>query len=199
MKKGLKKFWNFIWKDESILGWLTFILILFFLTKFIFLPLLSLIAGSALPLAIVESCSMYHAEGFPSFNNWWEENQNKYSEFNVSKTEFRNFPLYNGFNKGDIILITRANTEKLKVGEIIVFEAKRTNPIIHRIVAIKEIEGKKVFSTQGDNNSDQHPFEKEISEKQIIGKATIKVAPYVGWIKLLFFEKSRSPSERGFC
>jgi translation elongation factor EF-1alpha len=41
-----------------------------------------------------------------------------------------------GFNKGDILLIIRANPEKLKVGDIIIFNAEQTNPVIHRIVSI---------------------------------------------------------------
>ena len=64
---------------------------------------------------------------------------------------------------------------------------------------LSQKDGKRVFSTLGDNNNGQIYFEKEIFEEQIIGKALLKVAPYLGWIKLIFYEGSRDPSQRGFC
>ena len=88
---------------------------------------------------------------------------------------------------------------KLEVGDIIVFSASQTNPIIHRIIEIKESNGVRVFSTLGDNNQGQLSFEKEISEEQLVGKATFKVAPYLGWVKLIFYDWQKPESERGFC
>ena len=82
---------------------------------------------------------------------------------------------------------------------MIIFNANQINPIIHRVVGINEIGGKKVFSTIGDNNNGQISFETEISEDELVGKPVIKIAPYLGWVKLVFFERLKSPSERGFC
>ena len=63
-KKKLKKLWKdiwfLLWKDDSLKGWLLSVLVIFIFIKFIFFPTLSLVTGTVLPLAIVESCSMYH-------------------------------------------------------------------------------------------------------------------------------------------
>ena len=196
-----KKFWFLLWKDNSFKGWIFSIVFLFVIIKFVFFPLMSLVTGTALPLAIVESCSMYHEGNILSnFNDWFQKHEIKYENIRINQTEFSDFPLRKGFNKGDILLIIRANPEKLKVGDIIIFQAELTNPIIHRIISIKEkTDGSRVFSTMGDNNNGQLPFEKEITENQLVGKASFKLAPYAGWIKLVFFDWKKSQTERGFC
>ena len=196
-----KKFWFLLWKDNSFKGWIFSIVFLFVIIKFVFFPLMSLVTGTALPLAIVESCSMYHEGNILSnFNDWFQKHEIKYENIRINQTEFSDFPLRKGFNKGDILLIIRANPEKLKVGDIIIFQAELTNPIIHRIISIKDkTDGSRVFSTEGDNNNGQLPFEKEITEEQLVGKASFKLAPYAGWIKLVFFDWKKSQTERGFC
>jgi signal peptidase I len=200
VKKYWDKFWFLLWKDDSFKGWLFSIIFIFIFIKFIFFPLLSLLTGTVLPLAIVESCSMYHEGNLLSdYNSWFEENKEKYSNFDIEKEEFREFIFTNGFNKADILLILGANTNKLKVGDVIIFTAGTTNPVIHRIVEIDEQNGKRFFSTMGDNNDGQLNFEKNISEDRIIGKAVFKLMPYIGWVKLVFFEWQKSSSEKGFC
>lgn len=200
VKKFLKKFWFLLWKDESIKGWIFSILVLFLFIKFIFFPGLSLITGTSLPLAIVESCSMYHGGNlFSDFDEWWSRQEIKYSPFEIDKEEFRNSLFKKGLNKGDILFIVGANPEKLEIGDVIIFDAGQQNPIIHRIVSIKEEDGSYVFSTIGDNNQGQLNFEKNIKEEQIIGKAALKLVPSLGWVKLIFFEHLKSPNERGFC
>lgn len=100
---------------------------------------MSLVTGTALPLAIVESCSMYHEGNILSnFNDWFQKHEIKYENIRINQTEFSDFPLRKGFNKGDILLITRANPEKIEVGDIIIFQSDLKNPIIHRIISIKE-------------------------------------------------------------
>jgi hypothetical protein len=198
-KKGWKYFWFLLWRDESWKGWLFSIVVLFLLIKFAFFPLVSFVSGTYLPLAIVESCSMHH-NSFESFDSWWEKNEDKYGKFEISKEDFRKFSFYRGFTKGDVLLITGVNSDKLKLGDVIVFESKASsNPVIHRIVDIYEVDGEKVFSTIGDNNLEQHFFEKEIASENLVGVATVEIAPYLGWIKLIFFEFLRVPSQRGMC
>ena len=51
----------------------------------------------------------------------------------------------------------------------------------------------------GDNNNGQLSQEISIQENQLVGKAFLSVAPYIGWFKLIFFEGVKSPSEKGFC
>ena len=201
LEKWWKKFWFFVWKDDSPKGWIVSIIFLFVVIKFIFFPVLSLLTGTALPLAIVESCSMYHEGNLISnYDAWWERHSEKYSEFShVEEGDFSEFDFHNGFNKGDILFILGVKPEKLEVGDVIIFQTERSTPIIHRIIEVDDRDGKKVFSTMGDNNKLQLQSEKNIDESQIIGKAVLRPAPYLGWIKLIFFEPLRNPSERGFC
>ena len=204
MKKRLrefwKKFWFIVWKDDSLKGWIISIIFLFVVIKFIFFPLLNLATGTTLPLAIVESCSMYHDGNlFSNYDEWWSKSENKYSEFEINKEEFKDFIFKRGFTKGDILFIVGTKPEKLEVGDVIIFEASQKNPIIHRIINIKQENEEYTFSTIGDNNNGQLSFEKVISEDKIVGKASFRLVPYLGWVKLVFFEGGKSSSERGFC
>lgn len=90
------------------------------------------------------------------------------------------------FYQGDILIIqgarSAADYEKtLAIGDIIVFSVEgRSVPIVHRI---KQINADGSFQTQGDANTAQHPFEKQIFPSQIHGK-TIAIVPYLGWVKI---------------
>ena len=200
IKNILGKFWFLLWKDESFKGWLFSIIFIFIFIKFIFFPGLSLITGTPLPLAIVESCSMYHDGNILSnTNSWFERHDEKYSMFEIEKSDFLDFRFEKGMNKGDILFVIGTNPNRLKIGDVIIFNANQRNPIIHRIVEIKNENNEKIFSTIGDNNNGQLSFEKDIKAEEILGKPIVKIAPYLGWIKLVFFEGSKPQSERGFC
>lgn len=200
-KRLWKKFWYLLWKDDSFKGWLFSVIFLIVFILFIFFPFLRLATGTSLPLAIVESCSMYHQGNlFSNFDNWWERHDSKYEQFIINNLDFRDFIFENGFNKGDILFIIKAKPEKLKQGDIVIFESGiQKNPIIHRIIKVEQSGGKYIFSTIGDNNNGQLSFEKEVREDQLVGKAVLKLAPYIGWAKLVFYENKRVSSERGFC
>lgn len=199
-KNFWKKFWFIVWKDNSLKGWIISLIFLFIVIKFIFFPLMNLVTGTELPMAIVESCSMYHKGNvFSRFDNWWERHDDKYTELIINKLDFQDFNFRRGFSKGDILFIVGIKPEKLKVGDIIVFDAEQRNPVIHRIIDIKTENGDYIFSTIGDNNNGQLSFENNITEEQIVGKAVFRLVPSLGWAKLVFFEGSRPQSEKGFC
>jgi signal peptidase I len=202
LKEFWKKFWFILWKDDSFKGWLLSIIFLFVFIKFIFFPILSLITRTSLPLAIVESCSMHHKTTLgiiPSFDNWWSKHEEKYSQFSINENGFRDFSLKNSFTKGDILFVVGIKPEKLKIGDVIIFNVNQQHPVIHRIINIKEETGERIFSTIGDNNNAQIPFETNIKQNQIVGKAVFKIAPYIGWVKLIFFEYKQPASNKGFC
>lgn len=206
-KSGFKKFWFLLWKDNSIKGWIFSLVFLFIFIKFIFFPFLSLVTGTTLPLAIVESCSMYHQGNFFSnFDSWFSSHESKYGAINITKEEFQNFALKRGFSKGDILFIIGVNPDKLKVGDIILFNSGSSGtPVIHRIIKITEQNGEKIFTTMGDNNNQvltpvNNPSnidERDIKSNQIIGEAVFRIAPELGWIKLIFYEGSSQ--DPGFC
>lgn len=214
-KRGFKKFWYLLWQDNSLKGWIFSLIFLFVFIKFIFFPVLSLVTGTSLPLAIVESCSMYHQGNiFSDFDSWFNKHEGKYGEINITKEEFQNFILRKGFDKGDILFMIRANPEKLKVGDIILFNSGNSRtPVIHRIIKIeRKVDGQGnlgvlTFTTMGDNNNQilipsNNPGgvdERTIKQEQLVGKAVFRIVPWLGWAKLIFFDGSKPGSERGFC
>lgn len=199
-KEFLKKFWFILWKDDSFKGWLFSVIFLIAFILLIFFPSLKLITGTNLPLAIVESCSMYH-EGnlFSDTEAWYERHDSKYENYIINYLDWENFIFKNGFNKGDILFIVGVKPEKVKVGDVIIFKVDRTNPIIHRVIEVRNIREEYFYSTIGDNNNGQLTFEKDISSDQLVGKAVFRIAPYMGWSKLIFYEFQRHESDRGFC
>lgn len=211
IKKFCNKFWFTLWKDDSLKGWIFSIVFLFIFIKFIFFPILGLVTGTALPLAIVESCSMHHTGNILSnYDDWWERHETKYESLEITKEDFQNgFSKFKrGFTKGDILFLIKAKPEKLKVGDIIAFNSGTRNvPVIHRIINIKEKEGELIFTTIGDNNAQSlissnnalGVDEREIKSNQLVGKAAFRIVPYLGWGKLIFFEYLRPISERGMC
>lgn len=186
LRYKLKKFWNFL-KQDTWQSWIVSIVLIVIFIKLIFFPVLSFITKSPLPLVVVESCSMYHESGF---EEWWGKNKEWYESQDISKSEFEDFSFKNGVNKGDIILVL--GKEKYEIGDIIIFTAPTKHPLIHRIVSLNPTQ------TKGDHNSNQLSIEKEISKEQILGKSALRI-PFLGWIKLIFFEPFREEGQRGLC
>ena len=210
IKTKTKQFWNWVWHSDSILSWLVALIFIFIFVKFIFFPTLSLIMGTSLPLAGVESSSMDHQivgndygiltlcdktyskkdKTHINFDKYWENCGKWYEDRDISKEKFSKFSLKNGFSKGDIIIIWGRFEPKL--GDIIVFkpnqESAAPRPIIHRIIKIEN----KIIQTKGDHNPEQlkainnnyKTDETNIKENQIIGKAIFKI-PYLGWFKII--------------
>lgn len=188
-KEALKIIWNFLWNDESIWSWIISLILAFIIVKFIFFPLLSFAFATGMPLVVVESGSMHHPGSFlgntfgsyGNFNIWWSEKGQWYQSRNFTKEQASEWKFRTGLEIGDIVLLSGYG--KPKVGDIIIFYAGTQYPIIHRVMEIKEINGKIYYSTKGDNNSDQLSQEKLIAEDAVIGKALLKI-PKLGWIKL---------------
>ncbi|MFA5060889.1 MAG: hypothetical protein WC494_01065 [Candidatus Pacearchaeota archaeon] len=188
-KEFIKRFLNFLRRD-SWASLVVNLIIAVILIKVIFFPILSLITGTSLPLVIVESCSMYHHEdGFEKIfeNDIYEENS-------ISLKDTKNWVFQNGFSKGDIIFVV--GVKNIEIGDVIIFEAGTKYPLIHRVITAND-----TYSTKGDNyltNPGQLSVEEEIYKEQIVGKALFKI-PYIGWMKLIFFEFARPVNERGIC
>ena len=179
----LRKVWNFIWHDDSLLSWIVNIVLAFILVKFIIYPGLGLIFGTGYPVVAVVSGSMEHQR--LDFNSWWEANHKLYDELNITKENFANYKFKNGFNKGDLMVIFGSN--KFEQGDVIVFTGGESQPIIHRIVKIKYNIDIFYIQTKGDNNSGSRNDEININKDRILGKAVLRI-PYLGWFKLGFLK-----------
>ncbi|MBP7708254.1 signal peptidase I [Candidatus Pacearchaeota archaeon] len=185
-KEQAKRFWNFLKEDSWSSFFVSMILILIFI-KLIFFPALTFLTGSALPLVIVESCSMYHSVSLEDVM------QDKiYADYGLSLENTSDWVLKRGFSKGDIIFII--GKKNVKVGDVIVFDAGQANPIIHRVIAIDN----QTYTTKGDHNHGFLPYEKNISDQQVFGKAVFRI-PLLGWVKLFFFDIFKDPAQRGLC
>lgn len=125
------------------------------------------------------------------FDEWWEENNGWYIENGIDKKDFEMFSLKNGFNKGDIMFLVGRDAENIEVGDVIVFNSRRKDPIIHRVVKKMQDNNEIYFQTKGDNNQDSIKNngldETRITEDIIIGKAAFRV-PLLGYIKIWFME-----------
>ncbi|MFH1238354.1 MAG: hypothetical protein ABIH79_00045 [archaeon] len=189
LKRYWEKFWNFLHEDS----WISFavtLLLAFIIIKFVFFSGLSFVTGTSLPLVIVESCSMYHHEA--GFEKIFESSV--YEDYGITLEDTSDWDFKNGINKGDMIFVVAA--DNIKIGDVIIFNGGTTNPLIHRVIQVED-----TYSTKGDNyktNSKQLLSEKVIEEDRIIGKALFKV-PVIGWTKLIFFEWTRVPNDRGLC
>ena len=187
----LKKIWHFIWEDNSIWSWIVNIALAFVLIKFIVYPGLGFLLSTTHPVVAVVSESMEHNS---NFNDWWEKSKDWYASNNIQKEKFMEFPLKNGFNKGDIIVLNGKKPENIMVGGIIVFWSARKDPIIHRVVKKWQENDIYYFQTKGDNYK-TNPVsinnmlldETRISQGQIVGNAIFRI-PFLGYIKIWFVD-----------
>lgn len=191
MKGVLKKIWHFIWEDNSIWSWIANIVLAFVLIKFIVYPSLGFLLHTTHPVVAVVSDSMKHYSGF---DEWWDNADKWYIANGIKKENFKTFPLRNGFNRGDIMVLKGKKAEDIKIGEVVVFWSARKDPIIHRVVKKWKENGKYYFQTKGDNyktnaNQIKSPFldETRISEEQIVGNEVLRI-PFLGYVKIWFVE-----------
>jgi len=180
----MKKAWHFIWEEDSVLSWIVNIVLAFILIKFVVYPLLGLLLSTTHPIVAVVSNSMEHETGF---DNWWQAHYMYYDGLNISNSEFTAFPMKNGFNKGDIIILAGTKPKDIKIGQIVVFQSGRPDPIIHRVVRKWNEGGVYFFQTRGDHNTisivDATLDETRVNQAQVIGRAMVRV-PYLGYVKI---------------
>jgi hypothetical protein len=196
-KSFFGKLWWFLWEDNSVWSWIANILVAFVLIKFVIYPGLGLLLGTGYPIVAVVSSSMEHDSGF---DDWWQNGRGSdaycasrapatqhYAHYGISKEDFATYPFVNGFDKGDIMIL-RGPTE-LAIGDVLTFWADgRNEPIIHRIVRVREQpDGSKIYMTKGDNNCGSANFEQGIQANQMVGKAAFRI-PFLGWVKIGFVE-----------
>ncbi|MBI2557832.1 signal peptidase I [Candidatus Woesearchaeota archaeon] len=189
-RKRWKKVWHFIWEDNSIWSWIVNIILAFVLIKFIVYPGLGFLLKTSHPVVAVVSESMEHNG---NFDGWWQNSAKWYTESGISKEKFEAFPLKNGFNKGDIMVLKGKNPEDIKIGDVIVFWSAKRDPIIHRVVK-KWHNDTYYFQTKGDNymtnkESIKSAFldETKIRQEQVVGNAVFRI-PLLGYIKIMFVE-----------
>jgi signal peptidase I len=212
---SLKKFWSFIWNDDSILSWVLSIVIAFIIIKFLMYPAIGFALNTDYPIVAVVSGSMEHkfavsdaptptlcgnfgAARNVNFNDYWQYCGKWYEGINITKEKFNDFSYLNGFNTGDIIILRNPGVSNIKVGDVIVFIQPQNpvlEPIIHRVVKVSEVDGKPVFQTKGDHNTNsifvdaktKYLNEYNVTSNQVIGRATFRI-PYLGYVKIYAYQ-----------
>lgn len=190
-KRMWKKLWFFVWEDNSIWSWIVNIVLAFILIKYLVYPGLGFLLATSHPVVAVVSESMEHNGGF---ERWWESSSRWYVANGIDKEGFSKFPLKNGFDKGDIMVLKGKKPENIEVGDVVVFWSTKKDPIIHRVVSKWQHNGVYYFQTKGDNyRTNPMPIkspsldETNVSEEQIVGNSILRI-PLLGYIKILFVE-----------
>ena len=194
-KKTWKKIWYFIWEDDSIWSWIVNIVLAFIIIKFIVYPGLGFLLQTSHPVVAVVSESMEHGN---NFDEWWGKANNWYIENNINKQDFDSFPLKNGFDRGDIMVLKGKNPGDIKIGDVVVFWSAKKDPIIHRVVKKWQQNNKFYFQTKGDHNSvsikSPDLDETEIPQDAVVGNAILRI-PLLGYVKIWFVELFLDPLE----
>lgn len=189
--KGL---WHFIWDDDSLVSWVVNILLAFVIIKFLLYPGMGLIMATEYPIVAVVSESMEH-DG--NFDSWWSssaicgsqycQQRQYYSDYGIDADEFKSFKFSNGFNKGDLMILRGKEPKDIKIGDILVFNGNRQDPIIHRVIKNWYQEDKYHFQTKGDHNSGSYSqiLETDINQDNVVGVAVARI-PLLGWVKIMF-------------
>ena len=180
------KIWKFLWKDDSIASWIVNLVLAFVIVKFIVYPLLGLIFSTTHPIVAVFSHSMEHPGGF---DEWWRSQSDWYETYGFSKTDAKKWPLRNGFNKGDIIILIGKKPKDILGGDVIVFQGNSNDPIIHRVIRRRLENNTYYYQTKGDNNPDSFEGlgETNIKQDKVIGTGVFRI-PLLGWVKIFFVD-----------
>jgi len=174
--KFLKRFWHFLWKEESLLSYVVFIILSYIVLKFAVFPLFLMITGFS-DIAAVVSDSMHHSSlTGHTFNDWLDF-------YNFSSDSVKKWPCLEGINRGDVIIVKSFEPDQIKVGDIILFYHDKRQ-IVHRVVFINQTEGEYSYTTKGDANPVSLDFEKNIPYSQIKGKLITKI-PFLGYPRLI--------------
>lgn len=187
-KITLRRIWNFLWYEDSLASWIANIVLAYVLIKFILYPGLGLILGTPFPVVAVVSGSMEHHPS--NFDDWWAAHGAFYEQepWNISREQFETFPFKNGFNKGDIMVLTGVDPDSMPIGTVIVYKSAKPYPIIHRYIGTNEVplRGEYLVS-KGDNNrlifAGPELNEFRVPKDWVFGKATFRI-PYLGYVKL---------------
>lgn len=85
------------------------------------------------------------------------------------------------FLTGSIIAIEPTKDgSKYKKGDVITFKEKGNKIVTHRIVDVKQLNGKVSYETKGDNNNG--PDLKPVLSENVIGKYADMTVPYIGYL-----------------
>ena len=135
------------------------------------------------PVVAVITRSMIHENPEQTFVSWFNER-------NYTQAQLESFPFPNGIRQGDLVVVRGIPFDKIRVGDVIVYKFPGKEPIIHRVVEIKN----QTIYTKGDNNMymDQlgDAIAPPITAKELKGKAVFHI-PLLGYVKIIVLKLIR--------
>ena len=172
IKGYLKKAYNFLWKEESLLSYAVFIILAFVILRFVAFPVVLYATGTT-DIAAVVSTSMQHSDltNF-TFNEWL-------TFHNFSAEAVAKWPYLEGLNLGDVIAVKKFPAQDIKPGDIILFYSDNLQ-VIHRVMYVKQVNGEYFYTTKGDANAQSSVKETDTPYAEVKGKLVWKV-PYLGY------------------
>jgi len=167
VKKALRKFWNFYWKDNSFASYVFFIVFTLLAFKFVLYPGFLLVTGLSDVLAIMT----------PSMEHSGNESAYYYGYYNNLGYDPESFGFNQGLNIGDVIFVKKYGN--YSVGDVIVFSSPYyENKLVHRVAQVNPLK------TKGDNNQASFIFDTVITE--VYGKVIFKI-PLLGLPRYLMY------------
>lgn len=85
------------------------------------------------------------------------------------------------FNTGDVVVISKVSATTLKKGDVIEYRKEDKTKVIHRVIAINDINGAASFITKGDANNAADAL--PVDPQNVEGKV-VMVVPKIGWISV---------------
>lgn len=84
---------------------------------------------------------------------------------------------------GDVVIIHKIEGKDVQVGDVILFPYQKDMKVTHRIIAVSEQQGIKLFTTKGDANP--QPDVDLVPADNVQGKV-VTIIPKIGWLTLIF-------------
>ncbi|WP_409200288.1 signal peptidase I [Methanobrevibacter sp. DSM 116169] len=100
------------------------------------------------------------------------------------------------FYRGDIVVVEKVSflgiqefdPSETKVGDIVVYDAAwYSEPVIHRVINISDINGTKYYTIKGDNNKAPDPYlveEERITQKVVMIGDQPLIIPKIGYLTI---------------
>jgi signal peptidase len=82
---------------------------------------------------------------------------------------------------GDVAIVGKISAVSIEVGDVIEFRRSDQTRVLHRVIAISEAGGMRVFETKGDANND--PDTNLVAPENVVGRM-VGLVPKIGWVSI---------------
>lgn len=86
---------------------------------------------------------------------------------------------------GDVVIVAKVSPDVIRPGDILHYREAPGITAMHRVIEIQELDGRKVFITQGDANAE--PDADPVLPGNVVGRAVFSI-PRIGWASIAIRE-----------